>query len=180
MAPITNPVTVDLFITTSSMRTAAAHSMSTAAIFNETRQGLEKCRSVVTRRRWPDPGEAAGRAALTRLVQAPGLQRREFPARLALDLELDRVATDLAILHVARLIRGEIDAPLQALAAIRATHRHEHLGRHARRRRVRLPDRLQAVEPIDAVRVEAGGPPPQPPAFGGRAALPRVFSRLTC
>src|SRR5205823_12659987 len=93
MAPITNPVTVDLFITTSSMRTAAAHSMSTAAIFNETRQGLEKCRSVVTRRRWPDPREAAGSAALTRLVQAPDLQRREFPARVALDLELDRVAT---------------------------------------------------------------------------------------
>src|SRR2546421_9239625 len=123
MAPITNPVMVDLFITTASTRTAAVHSRSTAAIFNETCQGLEKYRSVVTRRRWPDPREAAGRAALTRLVQALGLQRREFPARVALDLELDRVATDLAILHVARLIRGEVDAPLQVLAAIRATHR---------------------------------------------------------
>src|SRR5947207_13694432 len=173
MAPITNPVTVDLFITTSSMRTAAAHSMSTAAIFNETRQGLEKCRSVVTRRRWPDPREAAGSAALTRLVQAPDLQRREFPARVALYLERDRVATDLAILHEARLIGGEVDAPLQALAAIRATHRHELLGRHARRCRARLPDRLEAIEPIDAVRVEARDPPPQALEFGGLASLHR-------
>src|SRR5881392_2815078 len=78
----------------------------------------------------------------------------------------------------ARAVRGgELPvlrrAPGEALAAIRATHRHELLGRHARRCRARLPDRLEAIEPIDAVRVEARDPPPQALEFGGLASLHR-------
>src|SRR6266404_1492755 len=116
-----------------------------------------------------------GNAALTRLVEAPDLQRRERPARVALDVELDRAAADFAVLHVARLIRGQIDTRLQALAAIRAAHRHELLGRHARGSAARLPDRLQAIEPIDAVRVEARDPPAQALEFGCLASLHRAL-----
>src|SRR5882762_7057676 len=154
------------------MRAAAAHGRATAAIFNETFLGPGKspCRRLATLAR---ASGAAGKAALTRLVQAPDLQRRERPARVALDVELDRAAADFAILHVARLICGQIDARLQALAAIRAAHRNEPLGHHARRSPARLPDRLQAIEPIDAVRVEARDPPAQALEFGGLASLHR-------
>src|SRR6267378_247323 len=132
------------------------------------------CRQLAT---LADPFGGGRQSRSDTLVQAPDLQRRERPSRVALDVELDRAAADFAILHVARLVRGQIDARLQALAAIRATHGHELLGRHARRSPARLPDRLQAIEPIDAVRVEARDPPAQALEFGGLASLHRALAR---
>src|SRR2546430_2187606 len=107
------------------------------------------------------------------LVQTPDLPRRECPPLVAPDVKLDGAAADFAIFHVGWFTRGQTAARLQALATIRAAHRHELLRRHARLSGVRLPDRLEAVEPIDAVRVEARDPPLQPLEFRGLASLPR-------
>src|SRR5262249_35416528 len=98
------------------------------------------------------------------LVHPTDLQRPQCAALLALDVKLDRAAADLAVLDIRRLIRSEVDARVQALAAIWATHRNELLGRHPPALR-RLPYRLETIELIDIRIVET------------RDALPETLQR---
>src|SRR5881398_298858 len=102
----------------------------------------DKCRRLATER-----GD---------LIHASHLERKKGPARVALDVKLDRPTADFAVFDVRRLVCGQIDERLEALAAIRAPHRHELLERDARGGASRLPHRLEAVEPIDARLVETG------------------------
>src|SRR5438270_13209144 len=81
MAPITDPVTVDLFITACSMRTAAAHSRDTAAIFNKSLRAWGNAAPVVTRRRLTSGGgresrlESKYRRLNSKPEQAPAASR---------------------------------------------------------------------------------------------------------
>src|SRR2546429_3274652 len=71
----------------------------------------DKCRRLATER-----GD---------LIHASHLEREKGPALVALDVKLDRPTADFAVFDVRRLVRGQIDERLEALAAIRAPHRHE-------------------------------------------------------
>src|SRR2546429_8536083 len=86
-------------------------------------------------------------------------EREKGPALAALDVKLDRPTADSAVFDVRRLARGQIDERLEALAAIRAPHRHELLERDPRGGASRPPPRLGAAGPIDATLIETGEPP---------------------
>src|SRR5256884_8079321 len=93
------------------------------------------------------------------LIHASHLEREKGPALVALDVKLDRPTADFAVSDVRRLVRGQTAERLEALAAIRAPHRHELLERDPRGGASRPPPRLGAAGPIDATLIETGEPP---------------------
>src|SRR5690349_9055813 len=104
--------------------------------------------------------QPAKAAPFAGLFQPPDCDREQRPTVGAVDAELDRAAANLAVLDVRAILRRHVDACLEALSAPRTAHRDELLGRRARSAvRTRLVHRLEPVEPIDAVRVEARDAP---------------------
>src|SRR6202050_5564362 len=104
------------------------------------------------------------------LVHAPNLQADQCPTAVALDRKFDRATAHLAIFHVGRLVGRRIDACFQPFAVVRARDTYEFFGRDARPG-ARFPDRLQAVELIDAVAVEACNAPAEPVELGKDASF---------
>src|SRR5580704_8301170 len=107
------------------------------------------------------------------LIHAPNLQGNQCPAAIALDRKFDRATADLAIFHVGGLVGCRIDACFQPFAAVRAGDTYNFFGRNARSA-AGFPDRLQAVEFIDAVAVEACDAPAQPVECGSDASFHRL------
>ena len=87
-------------------------------------------------------------------------QRHQGATRVALEVEFDGAAADLAVFYIRRLVRGQVDAGFQPLAAIRAQHPDELLRRQARAG-AGLPYRLQSVQLVDAVAVQLRDALPQ-------------------
>ena len=89
--------------------------------------------------------------------------------------KLDRAAADLAIFHIRGLIGGQVDAGFQPLAAVRAPHRRRTPpARRGAPPAAGLPDRLESVELVDAVRCPAA----RCAGAGGRAPGRCVVSSL--
>ena len=104
-------------------------------------------------------------------VQPPDLQRQQCAGGVTLDVEFDRAAAHFAIFHVGWLVGRQVDACLQPLAAIRAAHGDEFLRRQPRGPLPRLPHRLESVELVDALPVEARDAPAQALELGRCAAF---------
>src|SRR6185312_16357397 len=121
-----------------------------------------------------------------RLVHPLDLDGQQRATAVPLDADLHRPAADLAVLDVTRIVGSQIDPRLEALAAIGALHRDELLRQEASsRRRAGLIDGFQAVQLIDAARVDARNAVLQGPQGGCRAlgfafAHPRHSTRGSC
>src|SRR5688572_9207440 len=80
-------------------------------------------------------------------VHAAGTHRRQHARLVDLALELDRLATDLAILDMGKGTAAQVDLGTVALPAVWAFDAHE-LGESAAPRASRLKDRLEAVQRV--------------------------------
>ena len=105
------------------------------------------------------------------------MQRPQCTALLALDVKLDRPAADRTVLDIRRLFRRQIDARVQSLAAIRATHCNELLGRYPSALGG-LPYRLETVELVDARLVETRDAAPEKLEGGGFVSFHHLRCRL--
>jgi hypothetical protein len=82
---------------------------------------------------------------------------REQPATLfTLYAEFNGAAANLAILDIRRLVGSQVNARFQPLTAIGTLDRNEFLGQQPGQSRSGLVNGFQAVQGIDATRVEVG------------------------
>jgi len=95
------------------------------------------------------------------LVQALDPQRVQCAVVLKLDAKGHRTATHFAVLDVLLGARADLNARLEALAAIRAVAGHKLLGGNACALRRRLENGLQSIQVVDVLRIEAGDPASQ-------------------
>jgi UrcA family protein len=97
---------------------------------------------------------------------------------IALDAEFDRAAAHLAVFYIRGLVGRQVDAGFQPFAAIRALDRHELLGQQAAGRPgAGLKDGLEAIELIDAARIQAADPAPERFQLDGFSAFHRAILR---
>src|SRR5687768_2353680 len=88
-------------------------------------------------------------------VHPAGAHRRQGAGLVDLALELDRLATDLAILDMGEGPAAQVDLGAVALPAVRAFDAHE-LDEGAAQCATRLENRLEAVQRVDYLVVETG------------------------
>src|SRR3569833_1424272 len=120
--------------------------------------------------RSPGPAIPCEARAPASLVEPPHTDRQQRPCLIPLNAELDRPATHLTVFNVRKLIRSQVDARLQPLAAIRTLHRYKFLGQEPPRNTgARLIHRLESIQPINAAGIQTGDAVPERLEVGGPA-----------
>jgi UrcA family protein len=98
--------------------------------------------------------------------------------RIALDAEFDRAAADLAVFYIRGLVGRQVDAGFEPFAAIGTLDCHELLGQQAAGRSgAGLIDGLEAIELIDAARIQAADLAPERLELNGFSAFHRAILR---
>jgi UrcA family protein len=112
------------------------------------------------------------------LVQTPHAYGEQSAVLIALDAEFDGAAADLAVFYIRRLLGRQVDAGFQPFTAIGTLDRYELLGQQAPGRPgAGLIDGLEAIELIDAARIQAADPAPERFELDGFSAFHRAILR---